>query len=372
MCLVSIVEVYSSASASRQLVQNEALFMYPIMKHIGMIVIGFVAILIIQNFEPILFRKIAKPFLFFSILLLIMTIFVGKSINDATRWVSFFGIPFQPLEFAKLSIVLYLALILSEQKYIGTDMNLSNLNSSFWRMLISTLIIFILILPENYSTAILIMIVSLLIMFIGQAHLKKLIITTTIFVTLGFLVILAFKSVPPEFADKYLPSRFETWQNRINTWWNDNNIEVNDDNYQTAQAKIAIARGSLTGILPGRSIARFFLPVAYADFIYAIIIEEMGLIFGGIGVLCLYILLLFRAFYISKECNTFFSKYVLIGLTLMIVIQALVNMSVAVDLLPVTGQPLPLISMGGTSTIITSIYFGLILSISKYRAGIDS
>jgi cell division protein FtsW len=373
---VSVVEVYSAASASKILVKNDALFMTPIIKHIAMYCAGAVVILITSNIKPsvkkdeatkkltVSYLNIATPFLIVSIVLLVLTKFVGQNINEANRQMTIFGIPFQPLEFGKLASVIFLASMLSKQ-------NSDNKIQMFRKMLTGIGAVFILILFENYSTAVLILTVSLIMMYIGQAESKRLLITTLTIVLCGSLVITAFITVPTDFASEHLPDRFVTWQSRITSWLNDHDYVINEDNFQAANAKIAIARGSLTGVGPGRSIARYSLPVAYADFIYAIVIEELGLILGGIGVVAIYIILLYRGLYIAKRCETNFSKYLVLGCTLMIVIQALANMAVAVDLLPVTGQPLPMISMGGTSTIITSAYFGIIQSVSRYRAGLD-
>ena len=195
---------------------------------------------------------------------------------------------------------------------------------------------------------------------------------------LALILLLALAKVAPEATHKVLP-RLETWSNRLtdhmddrtsdNDIMKDDNLYViTDDNYQITHAKIAIARGGLFGRMPGRSVQRDFLPLAYSDFIFAIIIEELGLV-GGTVVLLLYIMLLIRVGIIARRCERLFPKYLVIGCGLMIVIQALTNMAVAVNLLPVTGQPLPLISRGGTSTILTCVYFGLILSVSRFGAG---
>jgi len=174
-----------------------------------------------------------------------------------------------------------------------------------------------------------------------------------------------------EYTEKHLPSRFQTWKGRIDDFGkdkNENKFIINDDNFQVSHAKIAIARGGIFGKMPGRSVQRDFLPQAYSDFIYAIIIEEMGLI-GGLFVMMLYVILLVRVGIIAKRCTKLFPKYLALGCGLLIVVQAFINMAVAVNLIPVTGQPLPLISRGGTSTMLTCFYFGIILSVSRFGAG---
>ena len=234
-----------------------------------------------------------------------------------------------------------------------------------------------LILLYNLSTAVLLGLVCLLMMFVG--HISLIRIGRMMLVLLLLLVaLLGLAKIAPETTHRVLP-RLETWSNRLtehlddrasdNDLVKDDNPQViTDDNYQVSHAKIAIARGGLFGKMPGRSVQRDFLPLAYSDFIFAIIIEELGLV-GGTVVLLLYIMLLIRVGIIARRCNLLFQKYLVIGCGLMIVIQALTNMAVAVNLMPVTGQPLPLISRGGTSTVLTCVYFGLILSVSRFGAG---
>jgi cell division protein FtsW len=208
-------------------------------------------------------------------------------------------------------------------------------------------------------------------MFIGQVSLKKMGLLVMFLIVLGGLTFAVVRYTPKEFAEKYLPDRFTTWKARVDDFGGDkgeNKYVINDDNYQVSNAKIAIARGGIFGKLPGRSVQRDFLPQAYDDFIYAIIIEETGLV-GGICVILLYIILMFRVAIIARRCEKLFPKYLALGCGLLIVIQAFINMAVAVNLIPVTGQPLPLISRGGTSTMLTCFYFGIILSVSRFGAG---
>jgi len=210
-----------------------------------------------------------------------------------------------------------------------------------------------------------------LMMFVGQIPLKKLGLLMLAIFVLG-IVFFSFLKFVPESTMKSIFPRGNTWKARLNDHFQqdagdkDAKFEITDDNYQVSHAKIAIARGGIFGVIPGRSQERDFLPQAYSDFIYAIIIEEMGLV-GGLVVLILYVILFIRAGIIAERCEKLFPKYLVLGSALLIVTQALANMLVAVNVIPVTGQTLPLISRGGTSTIITCAYIGIILSVSRFE-----
>ena len=236
----------------------------------------------------------------------------------------------------------------------------------------------VLILPENFSTAFMLFGVCFLMMFIGQLPLMKLgkLAGVLILALILFIVLLRFT---PAGVTQYLPDRFSTWQGRLERFFDghesdtdENGVyKITDDNYQVSHAKIAIARGGVFGQLPGHGQQRDFLPQAYSDFIYAIIIEELGVV-GGVFVLMLYIMLLVRVGMIARKCEKAFPKYLVLGCGLLIVVQALANMAVAVNLIPVTGQPMPLVSRGGTSTVISCIYFGIILSVSRFGANMGN
>jgi cell division protein FtsW len=297
--------------------------------------------------------------------MLFVTPFIGVNVNESYRFLALSGVQFQPSEFAKLACVVFVAFMLSKQERFSPD-------RTFWITIIGVGITCLLIFPENFSTAILLFVVCYLMMFIGQAPLKKMGMLLAVIVLAGGLMLAAFHYIPEDFAKKHLPDRFTTWKGRLDDFRNDKNeskFVISDDNFQVNHAKIAIARGGIIGNLPGRSVQRDFLPQAYSDFIYAIIIEELGLIVGGVGVLMLYVFLMFRVAFIARRCEKLFPKYLALGCGLLIVIQAFINMAVAVNIFPVTGQPLPLISRGGTSTILTCFYFGIILSVSRFGAG---
>ncbi|WP_085537450.1 FtsW/RodA/SpoVE family cell cycle protein [Massilibacteroides vaginae] len=367
LCLISVIEVFSATST---IAYKNANFWAPIVRHTTFLLGGFVLILLLHNI-PCRFFPAFILLLPISILMLLITPFIGVSANDAHRWLEIFGIQFQPSEFAKLASIVFIAFMLSKR-------NRFTENQIFKTILIGIGITCLLILPENFSTAIMLFAVCFLMMFIGQLPFKSLMKLAGALIIAGvvFLCMLLFT---PESVSKYLPDRFNTWQGRIERFVNpdeneettDGVLKVTDDNYQVVHAKIAIARGGLIGQMPGHGQQRDFLPQAYSDFIYAIIIEELGFI-GGMVVLLLYVILLVRVGMIARKCDKLFPKFLVLGCGLLLVIQALANMAVAVDLIPVTGQPMPLVSRGGTSTMISCVYFGIILSVSRFGAGIGN
>jgi len=293
--------------------------------------------------------------------------FLGTDVNGAQRWLGIGAFTIQPSEFAKIAAVGFVAFFLSKT-------NQQNESVMFKTILIGIGITCALILVENLSTALLLFTVCFLMMFIGQISLKKLGFITLIGAGAVLLLIGTLKIIPDDVVNNYFPDRFSTWKARIERHNDipavneDGNVveyKITDENYQISHAKIAIANGGIIG-LPGSGTERDFLPQAYSDFIFAIILEEMGLL-GGLFVLLMYLALMIRAGMLAYKCEKLFPKYLLIGCALILTIQALANMAVAVNLIPVTGQPLPLISRGGTSTIITCAYFGIILACSNFK-----
>ncbi|MCD8179004.1 MAG: FtsW/RodA/SpoVE family cell cycle protein [Tannerellaceae bacterium] len=364
LCLISVVEVFSATST---IAYKNANHWAPIVRHASFLTVGFILILLLHNI-PCRFFSVLILLLPVSILMLFLTPFIGISENDAHRWLSLFGIQFQPSEFAKLACVVFVSFMLSRRGKFTED-------QIFKYVLIGVTVTCILILPENFSTAFMLFGVCFLLMCIGQLPWKKMgILTGSLFLALALFVLAL--TVLPHDVLKHIP-RALTWKERIKDFRNKERsidaatYKITDDNYQVSHAKIAIARGGVFGKLPGHGHQRDFLPQAYSDFIYAIIIEELGYT-GGVVVLLLYIMLLVRAGMIARKCEKLFPKFLVLGCGLLIVVQALANMAVAVNLIPVTGQPLPLISRGGTSTVITCIYFGIILSISRFGAGIGN
>ncbi|MBQ1799447.1 MAG: FtsW/RodA/SpoVE family cell cycle protein, partial [Prevotella sp.] len=377
LCIISIVEVYS---ASSQLTYKGGSYLAPVIKHIGILVMGIFFMIITLNVGCRYF-KIATPFLLIvSIATLLWVIIAGQSTNGAQRWISILGIQFQPSEIAKGTLVLATAQILSAmQTPTGADRN------AFKYILIVSGIIIPLIMFENLSTAVLLAGVIFFMMIIGRVPTQQLGKLMGIAV-LGIVFIFAMVMIigtdtgnvkkennltertheAKEDKGYKVFHRFDTWKSRIMKYANNKDLRPEDidldKDAQTAHANIAIASSNVVGKGPGNSVERDFLSQAFSDFIYAIIIEEMGIV-GAIIVAFLYIILLFRSGRIANRCENTFPAFLAMGLALLLVTQALFNMCVAVGLAPVTGQPLPLVSKGGTSTVINCIYIGAILSI---------
>ena len=289
--------------------------------------------------------------MFAAIPLLIFTLAKGSNLNEASRWIQIpvINLTFQTSDFAKLALISYVARMLAVKQE-----KLHDFKEGFLPIILPVITICVLILPANFSTAAVLFTTCFTLMFIGRVHYKHMLALIGIGIA-GILIILAVG----KFAPKVFP-RFGTWMKRIE------NFQSSDSkgNFQVEQAKIAIATGAPFGKGPGKSTQRNFLPHPYSDFIYAIIIEEYGTLMG-LGILLLYIIILFRGLRILKRCDKTFGSLLAFGLSFSLVFQGLINMAVATNLFPVTGQPLPLLSMGGTSIWFTSISIGIILSVSR-------
>lgn len=372
LCAISLVEVFSAAST---LTYKSGSFWMPMFKQALFLGLGTAVVIAFQMIQPRFFQVIPVIGLPITLLFLVFSFFLGASANDAQRWVDVGFIQFQPSELAKCVMVLTTALILSRlQRDDGAD------PKAIKYVLIITGIIELFIFTENLSTAALLFAVIFLMMYIGRVpfrQLGSLLGVMAIVVALVLLVVaLSPSSTSPN--DSGVLHRFSTWKARITKHFGDDKQLAPEDfdidkDAQVAHANIAIASSNVVGKLPGNSIQRDFLSQAYSDFIYAIIIEELG-IWGGAIVVILYIWLLFRAGRIAARCrdmqrtptqSRYFYALTVMGAALMLVLQALFNMLVAVGIAPVTGQPLPLISRGGTSTLINCFYIGIILSISR-------
>ena len=360
LCLISIVEVYSASST----LTYRSNYWDPIARHTMFLFGGTIVVLIVHACKPRFFSILALMVPIAWILLL-ATKFMGTSINGADRWISIAGISFQPSELAKLSLIAFTAFVLS--KYKENDLK----DNRFFWIIGFTVPTCAIILLDNFSTALLLFAIIYAMMIIGQIPWKRMLQLTAVLLIAMTMFVSFLVFVPTETLQKIFP-RGVTWKERIKDFNHDKKdmsdpaIAFNDDNYQVSHSKIAITRGGVFGKFPGNSLERDFLPQAYSDFIFAIIIEEMGLV-GGVIVLMLYVFLFVRAGMIANRCEKMFPKYLVIGCALIIVSQALANMAVAVNLIPVTGQPLPLISRGGTSTLITCVYVGIILSVSRFE-----
>lgn len=363
LCVISLVEIFSATST---IVYRQQNIWGPILRHAMFLIAGVGVILLIHNIPYRYFSSLIFVLLG-AIILLILTPFIGTSVNGAERWISFMGFTIQPSEIAKISLMGTIAFLLSRQ-------NGSNDGLLFKWMIGLMVVVTGIIAMDNLSTAVLLFGVCFLLMFIGNVKLIRLLKVAGAGVAVILLFLLLLNVIPESWTDSGPLSRLGTWQNRIAHFDSgkelseDEYFTITDENYQVAHAKIAISNGSLLGVFPGNSTERDFLPQAYSDFIYAIIIEEMGLI-GGLFVLLLYVIILIRAGMIARKMERLFPKYLVLGSAMMLSIQAFINMAVAVNLIPVTGQPLPLISRGGTSTLITCAYFGLILSADRFGIG---
>ncbi|MDR0756454.1 MAG: FtsW/RodA/SpoVE family cell cycle protein [Tannerella sp.] len=377
LCCLSLIEVFSATGAQAFAKSN---FWLPIIKHTAILSFGAILVVMLSHIHYKFF-SLAILLLPIAGLMLLITPFVGMNVHSSTRFLELFGFQFQPSEVAKFACVVYVAYWLSKRGKMS--------DSAIFKIILWGIIpVCVLIAYGNLSTAILLGVVCYMMMFIGHIPLKKLgkLLLSTLATAL--IVALLISVMPPDTVNKYMP-RAATGVGRITRFLNpeqsseskraedaqraasaknDSVFIITDDNYQINHAKIAIARGGILGKGAGQSVQRDVLPQAYSDFIYAIIIEELG-IAGGLGVILLYIMLLIRAGIIARRCESFFPQYLVLGCGLVIVIQAFTNIAVTVGLFPVTGQPLPLICQGGTSTVMTCVYLGIILSISHFGAG---
>ena len=350
-------------SASSTLAYKAANHTAPLVRHVGFLAGGALIAFVVHLIPYRFIRIFSYLGLFLSAILLVYVLFRGHSENDAARWLVIGGVQFQPSELAKLSVIIVAADLISRIK---------DSRAEEWIYFRNTIIMLIaicgLILLENFSTAFILFMVVFIMMFIGRISFKYLGSLAGILLISGLLGYGAIKAIPRS-AMPHMFDRAYTWIGRIERHFDKkeaatNKYVITDENRQVQYGKIAIARGGVFGVMPGNSVERDYLPQAYSDFIYSIIVEEMGLL-GGIFVIILYLILLFRAGRIATTCSSVFPALLVIGLSLMIVIQTFVNMSVASSLIPVTGQPLPLISRGGTSILITCIYFGIIFGITR-------
>ena len=382
LCLISVVEVFSASSTLTYKSQD---YLGPIIGHSWKMLVGVGMAILILNIPCRYFKLMTPGLLLISIIMLFWVLFFGEKTNDAGRWLSLLGLKFQPSEIAKGTLVLVTAQILSAmQRENGAD------KRAFKYILIVVIPFCLLIGVENLSTAALIFAVIYLMMFIGRVPLSQLgkltagaVVVVVLFIGSIYLLGSLDQKESSETQTETLVNgevkqdtkksvsflhRFGTWKNRIDKKLNSKHVAPADydldKDAQVAHANIAIVGSNIIGKGPGKSVERDFLPQAFSDFIYVIIIEELGII-GAAFVAFLYIVLLYRAARIASRCENNFPAFLVMGLALMLVVQATFNMLVAVGIAPVTGQPLPLISRGGTSTIINCAYIGAMLSVSR-------
>ena len=362
LCLISIIEVFSAAST---LTYKSGDHWGPITQHSIILMVGAVVVVLMHNI-PYKWFQVFPVFLYpISVVLLafvtLMGVITGDRVNGAARWMSFMGLQFQPSELAKMAVIIAVSFILSKKQ----DDEGANPKAFKYIMIL----VCMLIAPENLSTAMLLFGVVVLMMFIGRVAFKKLAMLLGGLALVGCLGAVFLLAIPKDTDIPFL-HRFDTWKSRITNFTEKEEVPAAkfdiDKDAQIAHARIAIA----TSKAPGNSIQRDFLSQAFSDFIFAIIIEELGLV-GGAFVVILYIWLLVRTGRIAQKCERTFPAFLVMGIALMLVSQAILNMMVAVGLFPVTGQPLPLISKGGTSTLINCAYIGMILSVSRYTAYLE-
>ncbi len=350
LSLISILVVYSAiVTLAHKFKQGNT--EYYLFKHMVIITLGFGLTYVFHKIKYTVFSKVAQIGFILSIPLLLYTLLRGVSAGEASRWLEIpgIGLTFQTSDIAKLMLLMYVARVLTTKQE-----ELGDFKSLFKYLLIPIGLVCALILPANFSTAALLFVNCLFLMFVGRVKIRFLLYILGFCIAFALLlgvVIYQFPNAIP---------RGATWKARIE------NFSKGDSksNYQSEQAKIAIATGGVIGKGPGNSTQRAFLPQASSDFIYAIIIEEYGLLIGFV-MLFLYMIFLFRGIRIMRDTEKTFGGYLASGLAFSLVFQALINMAVAVNLFPVTGQPLPLVSMGGTSIWFTCIAIGIILSVSR-------
>lgn len=348
----SLLLVYSSI-VTLAYKHHEGNTFYYLFRHGLFIGLGFVIMFVTHKMKYTYFSRISQLLLYLSIPLLLLTLLIGSNLNNAVRWlvIPIINQSFQTSDLAKVGLVMYLARML----YLKRDV-LHNFKESFIPMIIPVGIVCALILPANFSTAAVLFFTSMVIMFMGGTPIKHFLSLIPVGIVAAAAIFLVVQFAPEVFP------RAKTWQKRIERY-SENKKDANG-NYQIEQAKIAIAKGGIAGRGPGNSNQRNFLPHPYSDFIYAIVIEEYGL-FGGFFILMLYLILFFRTVKISQKTDNRFAQLLATGLCFLLVFQGFINMAVAVNLVPVTGQPLPLVSMGGTSTWFTCLSLGIILSVSR-------
>jgi cell division protein FtsW len=346
LSLVSLLAVYSSTGTLAYKFQSGNTEYY-LFKHLSLMIVGLVLMWFAHLVDYRYYSRISQILLFISIPLLLYTLLFGNEINQASRWITipFTGQTFQSSDLAKLALIMFLARELSRRQE-----NIKDFKKSFLPILLSVCFVIGLIAPANFSTALMLFGTSCLIMLIGRISFKQIFLSC---LAVGMILLVVI----------FFGPRRETYKSRINTFMSKEQVDP-DKSFQSDQSKIAIATGGIFGKGPGNSRQRNYLPHPYSDFIFSIIIEEYGL-FGGAMVILAYLFFLFRSIKIITKAPKAFGALLACGLSFSLVIQAFANMAVAVNLMPVTGVPLPLVSMGGTSILFTSLAFGIILSISR-------
>ena len=359
LTLISLLAVYSASEsvANRSYNGNNA---FVLMRHAFMLLLGLAVMFGASHINYKRYSRLLLLLFWISIPLLIYTLFFGKNLNHAQRVIGIAGVTFQTSDLAKIALIGFLARVLTLRRD-----ELDNYKELAIRVMLPILVIVGLIFPENFSTAAMLFATCIVMMFLGKVKMKY------IFAFIGVIIVAGSFFVLISFAFSK-DNRSATWVNRIERFFSSSEEEADDTaNFQVLQSKIAIAGGGLGGKSPGKSTQRNVLPHPYSDFIYAIILEEYGLL-GGILVLAFYLILLHRATRIMLRAPNSFGGLLAMGLAFSLVMQAMVNMGVAVGLFPVTGQPLPFVSMGGTSLLFTGLSIGIIISVTKELDKVDN
>jgi cell division protein FtsW len=369
LVLISLLAVYSATGtlAYKMYKGNTEIYLF---KQIAFIAIGFCIIYFAHRVNYTIYSRVAKILFLLSIPLLLYTLFFGVTLNEGSRWIRLpiINLTMQTSDLAKLSLFMFLARLLSRKQT-----KIKDFKRGFLPVMLPVGITCMLIAPANLSTALLLGVSCLVLLFIGRVSTKHLLLTIGLaLIPAMFLVMAAVFShkaagtedVTTKEKSSKLPGRVDTWINRVENFMYGSADNSDDNLYQVNQAKIAIAKGGVLGNGPGNSEQRNFLPQAYNDFIYAIIIEEYGLI-GGALIIFIYLVFLYRSIRLFKKCPYAFGAFLSIGLSFTLVIQAMANMAVNVNLFPVTGVTLPLVSMGGSSFLFTCLSIGIILSVAR-------
>ena len=356
LAILSFLPVYSAASNLAYKGAGSSTFTFFI-KHFVHLVLGFAIIYGVHKIPYRYFKGLSLIMIPVILVLLSVTILQGKTIDgaNASRWIRipFVGMSFQTSTLAAVVLMVYVARYMSKIKD-----DVVTFKASILPLWIPVFLVLILILPANFSTAAIMFLMVVMLVFLGGYPLRYL----AVIIGSGILVLTLFILMAKAFPDA-MPNRVDTWMGRLESFMDPEDTEAD---YQIERAKTAIATGGIKGVGPGKSLQKNFLPQSSSDFIFAIIIEEYGLIGGGV-IMTLYLWLLFRIVIVSQKSDTIFGKLLVLGVGLPIVFQALINMAVAVELFPVTGQTLPLISSGGTSIWMTCLAIGIILSVSAKR-----
>ena len=370
LALVSLLAVYSSTGllAYKMYKGNTEIYLF---KQFAFIMAGVMIIYFAHMVNYIIYARVAKILFLISIPLLFYTLFFGVKLNEGSRWIRLpiINMTFQTSDLAKLALIMYISRLLSRKQD-----QIKDLKKGFLPVILPVVVVCLLIAPANLSTALLIGATCMMLMFIGRVSGKHLLLTIGIAMIPVMVLVMAavirhktIEPIPvkskPESHSRLLV-RVDTWINRVENFMYGSRRNLEDDNYQVNQAKIAVANGGWIGLGPGNSRQRNFLPHPYSDFIYAIIIEEYGLI-GGAIIMFIYLVFLFRSIRIFKKCPFAFGAFLALGLSFTLMIQAISNMAVNVNLFPVTGVTLPLISMGGSSFLFTCLAIGIILSVAR-------